>query len=197
MRDPKDYQFDLLASHRPTEPPLNEKVHPVAWAAARHCTSARTGDPNKAIRAIVIHATAGASTSGAVSVMQEHRASFHWLIPDENEAAHGKFVWASAPESRAAWHVRNNCSHKNVFMGATRINDWSLGIEIVNTQQQGDKFSDWQIQACAEIIRYAWVKYPNLTHIVSHARLDPMRRTDPGANFPWEALEHQTLARTE
>ena len=72
-----------------------------------------------------------------------------------------------------------------------------LGVELVNTQQQGDRFSDWQIQACAEIIRYAWAKYPNLIHIVSHARLDPARRTDPGTNFPWEELEYRTLARTE
>jgi N-acetylmuramoyl-L-alanine amidase len=193
MRDPKDFQFNLPAEARPAAHPLREKIHVAAWAAAPECASVRPEAPASAIRAIVIHATAGASTEGAVSVMVAHRASFHWLVADEDEAAHGDFIWASAPEARAAWHVRNNCSHPEVYHGARRVNDWSLGIEIVNAQSGGDGFSDWQLRATAQIVRYAWAKYPNLAHVVSHARLDPARRTDPGSGFPWERFRALTL----
>jgi N-acetylmuramoyl-L-alanine amidase len=122
-------------------------------------------DPILGIRAVVIHATAGSSSEGAVSVIRAGAASFHWLVPDENEEAHGQFVWACIPEARAAWHVRNACSHPSVNDGATRANHWSLGIEVVNSQVQ-DPFSDWQIEATAQIVRYCWAKYPNLKHVV-------------------------------
>ncbi len=193
MVDPREFQFNLPLAGRAGKFPLLEKIHPAAWAAATHCTSARPADPIASMRAIVIHATAGASTDGAISVMLDGRASFHWVISGENEAAHDQFVWASAPEARAAWHVRNNCFHKDVCGGANRINDWSLGIELVNTQKSEDSFSPWQIRACAEIVRYAWAKYPGLSHVVSHARLDPSRRSDPGINFPWDDLRRQVL----
>ncbi|MEM6413689.1 MAG: N-acetylmuramoyl-L-alanine amidase [Pseudomonadota bacterium] len=162
-----------------------------------HQNSDATPPTLSAVDVIVVHATAGSSTLGAFSVMQEGRASYHWLVPDENEAAHENHVWATAPERRAAWHVRNNCSHPAVCNGAKRLNGRSLGIEIVNAQNVlkagPDHFSDWQIEATAAIVRYAWAKYPNLKHVVSHARLDPKRRTDPGEHFPWERFQSLVL----
>ena len=189
MPDPRDYQFDLSPAGRPEPFPLAERIHNRAWAAAAHCTGARPQPAREGVRAVVIHATAGGGSDGAVSVMTQGRASFHWLAPDEDEDAHGRFVWATAPEARAAWHVRNACSHPAVCGGARRVNDWSLGVEIVNAQNGADAFSSWQIEAAAAIVRYAWAKYPNLAHVVSHARLDPDRRSDPGTNFPWAEFE--------
>ena len=78
-----------------------------------------------------------------MSVMFDHRASWHWLVPDENEPEHATRVWACAPERRAAWHVRNDRSHPDVNHGSKNVNYWSLGVEIVNTQsaQVSDPFS--------------------------------------------------------
>jgi N-acetylmuramoyl-L-alanine amidase len=121
------------------------------------------------------------------------QASWHWLVPDENEPEHGQLVWACAPEARAAWHVRNDCSHPKVNGGATKVNHWSLGIEVVNAQTPNDTFSDWQVEATAQIVRYCWAKYPNLKQVVSHAKLDPDRRSDPGKHFPWERFKKLVL----
>lgn len=191
-RDPKDFQFDLPAA-RPPRARLAEKWMPGLYAAAIRASSPRAFDAISGVRAIVVHATAGATSEGAASVIREGRASFHWLVPAEREAAHGLHVWATAPEARAAWHVRNDCSHKDVWAGRGRVNHFSLGIEVVNTMRADDPFSAWQIEATAAIVRYAWAKYPNLVHVVSHAKLDPARRTDPGAHFPWERLRALVL----
>lgn len=193
MADPKTFHFTLDPAQRPARFDLNEKIHARAWAAAGQCASIRGAKPDEAIRLIVIHATAGSTTDGAVSVMEEGRASFHWIVPGKDELAHGRHVWATCPERLAAWHVRRSCAHPQICGGATNLNRLSLGIEIVNRQNGADEFSEWQVAAAAEIIRYAASRYPNLEHVASHARLDPGRRSDPGANFPWAEFQRLVI----
>ncbi len=142
----------------------------------------------------MIHATDGSSSSGAVSVIESREASFHWLVPDEDEPEHGQYAWACIPEHRAAWHVQNSCHNPDVWNDHNRVNRFSLGIEIVNAQTPSDPFSDWQVGMAAEIVRHCWAKYPNLRHVVSHAKLDPTRRSDPGTAFPWESFRQRVLA---
>lgn len=193
MGNPTEYQFDLTAANRPTNATISEEWYPRIQDFWSISTRPRAGDPIDSVKAVVIHATAGTTSDGAVSVMRAGAASFHWLVPDEDEPQHGRFVWACAPERRAAAHVRNSKHHPDVNNDATRVNDWSLGIEIVNRANGGDAFSDWQVEVTARIVRYCWAKYPNLRHVVSHAKLDPQRRTDPGANFPWDRFRALVL----
>ncbi|QGW65188.1 N-acetylmuramoyl-L-alanine amidase [Lysobacter soli] len=192
MPSPSQYKFNLPVAGRPDDVELAEFWYPGIRAFWESASARRTVDPIFGIRAVVIHATAGASSDGAASVIRAGTASFHWLVPDENEDAHGEFVWACIPEARAAWHVRNTCSHPSVNGGAKRVNHWSLGIEVVNTQVQ-DPFSEWQLEATAQIVRYCWAKYPNLKHVVSHAVLDPARRSDPGTAFDWAQFKELVL----
>ena len=190
MAQPASFQFDLTPVGKPLPFQLFEQLYPGVQEHWENSTSKRIFDPILGVTTVVVHATAGSDSEGAMSVMKAHKASWHWLVPDEEEDQHGQMVWACAPEARAAHHVRNSCSHPDVEGGRSRINHISLGIEIVNRQEVSnpDPFSEWQVSAAAEIIRYCWAKYPNLKHIVSHAKLDPDRRSDPGANFPWETL---------
>ena len=196
MANPRDYQFDLPSSGRPADVALPEFWYPGIRDYWERSTSSRIFDAILGVRAVVIHATAGGSSSGAVSVMRDGKASFHWLVPDEDEPQHGQLVWACAPEARAAWHVRNAAHHPDVNGDARKVNHWSLGIEVVNTQVN-DPFSDWQVAITAQIVRYCWAKYPNLKHIVSHAKLDPNRRSDPGTGFPWAEFKRQVLQGQE
>ena len=193
MPTPANYHFDLPTAGRPEDVSFSEFWYPGVKDYWERCTSSRKFDPIMGVRAIVVHATAGGSSEGAISVMRDGHASFHWLVPDEDEPAHGKNVWACAPEARAAWHVQNTKSHPAINGGADRANLWSLGIEVVNRQTGNDPFSAWQIQATAQIVRYCWAKYPNLRHVVSHAKLDPKRRSDPGVGFPWEKFQQLVL----
>ena len=188
--NPQKFHFKLSPQDRPTLiKPIPELWYPGIGKYWPKCSTSRIYHPINGIRAVVIHATAGADSSGAVSRMVDGAASFHWLVPDENEAEHGKTIWACVPETLAAWHVLFDKSHPDVNGGLNRVNHWSLGIEVVNTQQLSDSFSDWQVNITAAIVRHCWAKYPNLTDVVSHAKLDPTRRSDPGVNFPWDQFE--------
>ncbi len=193
MADPREYQFDLPAEGRPALFDLEEKFFPGIKASWPGVTATRRFHPIEGVRAVVIHATAGSSSAGAVSVMHDGKASFHWLVPDEDEEQHGHFAWACAPETLAAFHVRNSKFHPDVNDGEKLVNHWSLGVEVVNRQISSDAFSEWQIAMTARIVRFCWAKYPNLKHVVSHAKLDPERRSDPGAQFPWDELQDQVL----
>lgn len=195
MADPKNYHFDLNPADRPANASLDEQWYPGVQGAALTASSSRIYDPIEGIRAVIIHATAGGSSSGAASVIFDGKASFHWLVPDEDEPQHGNFVWATCHEARAAWHVRNSASHPQIWGGRGKVNHYSMGIEVVNRQSSSDDFSDWQVEATAQIVRYCWSKYPNLRHVVSHAKLDPARRSDPGTLFPWEKFKGLVLTK--
>ncbi len=132
---------------------------------------------------IVIHATAGSSSVGALSVMSEGRASWHVLVPDEDEEDHGRRVLRCVGDGRKAWHVLRKCTHP--ADGRNDINSRSFGVEIVNRQDGRDPFSDWQLQITAEYVDYWRSRYP-IRYLATHAYLDPARKLDPGEGFDWE-----------
>jgi len=188
MSDPSTFYFSLPPHKRPASRLVlqERRVPDYQWYDDNRSRS-RGANPISAITTVVIHATAGWATQHALDNWRERKASAHWIVPDEDEDQHGKFVWAVVSESLGALHVKDSATHSDID-NQTPINKISLGVEIVNTQDvknYTDPYSDWQIQQTAMIVRYAWAKYPNLKHVVSHARLDPGRRGDPGSNFPW------------
>lgn len=122
MADPKSYYFDLSGSRRPRDAKLNEEWFPDIKTAALRTSKSRGRDPIKGVKTVVIHATAGSSSAGAASVIFNGIASFHWLVPAENEPQHGHFVWATCYEGRAAFHVRKSVSHPKINGGQKDIN---------------------------------------------------------------------------
>jgi len=137
---------------------------------------------------IVIHATAGGSTDGAMSVMRAGKASWHYIIPDENEPEHGHHALQCVPLDSAAWHVLSSVKHPTD--GKKNINDRSFGIELVNRQDGNDRFSAWQVLVTAQIVTKLRSFYP-IKYLVTHAYLDPRRKLDPGNIFPWGTfMEH-------
>ena len=189
MGNPRtDYYLDLSghAALRPAPFRLPERIYPeIGWFNANRASN-RKYHAVEGIEGLVVHATAGGSTVGALSTWKNGRqASAHWIVPDEDEAGHGKEILAVVFESLAAWHVLNSKSHPKLG-NRTHTNHWTLGVEIVNRQVPDDKFSDWQVEITAQIVRYCWAKYPNFRYVFSHAFIDPERRSDPGTNFDWD-----------
>ena len=198
MGNPESYHFTLPQDNKPPFVPIEEEVHPsFQWLTSNRARS-RGRDVFKVIDTIVVHATAGYATQHAVDAWEKSIASAHWIVPDEDEPQHGHFVWATVAEAKAAYHV-GNVDYESHLGPGTNVNNRSLGIEIVNTQDVqnfADPFSNWQIAAAARIVLYAWAKYPNLKHVISHAKLDPSRRSDPGNNFPWDVFKNQILTHS-
>ena len=190
------YYFSLPPAGRPNPFPLQEqRVPDYQWFDA-HRARSRGGHPINKVTTVVIHATAGWATQHALDRWKQVTASAHWIVPDEDEPQHGHFIWAVVSESLAAYHVRDSKSHPDLG-NVLRVNDYSLGIEIVNTQDvqdYTDPYSDWQIAQTATLVRYCWAKYPNLKHVISHARINPQNRGDPGKNFPWQNFKQLVLA---
>lgn len=194
---PDQYIFKLDPGKRPPLERLPEKViADIGWYNSNRA-SARRFHPVDGIEGVVLHATAGGSSGGALSWWKQpggSAASAHWIIPGEQEPEHGKSVIAVVYEALAAWHVRNDKSNPKVNGGKAFVNHWTLGIEIVNRQTGGDPYSKWQVDVTAELVRYCWAKYPNLKWVFSHAAVDPQRRVDPGPQFPWADFEARVKA---
>jgi len=122
-----------------------------------------------------------------MSVAQKCKASWHWLIPDEDEPAHGRYVWRCVDDAMKAWHVLR--SVRFPVDGKKDINSRSIGIEIVNAQVgEKDYFSDWQLRVTAAIVNYCRVTIgPDRPwYLATHAYLDPNRKLDPGHVFDWD-----------
>jgi N-acetylmuramoyl-L-alanine amidase len=185
MADPTGFHFVLPETGRPEPFRLAEERVPNYQWYDQHRATSRIYHPINGIEAVVVHATAGFATQHALDAWLTSQASAHWIVPDEDEPQHGRFVWAG-----------NSATHPDLG-NKLRVNHWSVGIEIVNTQDvqdYSDPYSSWQVSATALIVRYCWAKYPNLKHVISHAKIDPTRRADPGRNFPWSDFKALVLS---
>ncbi|EPC03007.1 hypothetical protein L861_22105 [Litchfieldella anticariensis FP35 = DSM 16096] len=106
------------------------------------------------------------------------QVSAHLLIRRNGECV--QFV----PFDRRAWHA----GRSRWFDGErerSELNDFSIGIEL-----EGDEISpyrDAQYCALARVTRELLAHYPKLVQerITSHAKIAPMRKTDPGPAFDW------------
>lgn len=190
MDHPSTYRLDLPPHKRPAPFVIPQEWYPGVQNLWQEATARRRYDPLFGIRGIIIHATNGQNAAQAMSIMKASRASWHWLVPGRDAPQHGQFVWACAPESRAALHIRNDRVHPALWGGKNLMNHWTLAITLVQT---GGRFSDWQHEITAQIVRYAWARYPNLVHVASHAMVDPKRFADPGPGFDWKGFKRRVL----
>lgn len=100
--------------------------------------------------------------------------STHLLIRRDGEVI--QFV----PFHARAWHAG-----VSQFAGRTRVNDFSIGIELEGSDYA--PFEDAQYRALAEVTRALQAAYPGITpeRIVGHSDIAPDRKTDPGPYFNW------------
>jgi N-acetyl-anhydromuramoyl-L-alanine amidase len=108
--------------------------------------------------------------------------SAHLLIRRNGEVI--QFV----PFHARAWHAG-----VSQFDGRTRVNDFSIGIELEGSDYA--PFEEAQYRALAAVTRALQAAYPDITaeRIVGHSDIAPDRKTDPGPYFNW-AHYQQLLA---
>ncbi len=148
------------------------------------------------IKVVVIHYTAEDFPS-SLATLTDRNVSAHYLIPQQPPQRAGQgTIWQLVPEDQLAWHAG-----PSFWRGATRINDTSIGIEIVNqgyrrtlTGLQWQPFTPAQIHVLTALVRDITRRYGiSAENIVGHSDIAPQRKQDPGPLFPWQQLAQQGL----
>lgn len=131
---------------------------------------------------IVLHYTGMDSADGALSWLcsEQSQVSSHYFVHEDGR------VLQLVPEDRRAWHAG-----KSQWKGDADINSASIGIEIVNPGHPGGlpDYPERQIAAVAELCRDCgerWGIAPE--RVLAHSDVAPIRKVDPGENFPWIKL---------
>ncbi|HLV80909.1 MAG TPA: N-acetylmuramoyl-L-alanine amidase [Chthonomonadaceae bacterium] len=160
--------------------PMTVPPMPLAYAyiPSPNCDDRPSG---AVVSCIVLHATVEPTVESTVE---------HFLNPGSRVSAHfvvGKNgqVVQMVPVERRAWHAG-----PSTLDGVSHVNDYSVGIEMVNLNDGKDPYPHAQLLAVAGIIRYLRSRYtiPD-TRIVSHAQiaLPPGRKSDP-LNFDFAKI---------
>ncbi|QKJ86576.1 N-acetylmuramoyl-L-alanine amidase [Paramixta manurensis] len=149
------------------------------------------------IKMVVIHYTAE-DFPQSLTTLTGNQVSAHYLIPAKPPQHAGQpVVWQLVPEAALAWHAG-----PSFWRGASRINDTSVGIELVNAgyrrNAQGQRifapFSASQIAALQPLLRDIVHRYGIAPqNIVGHSDVAPQRKQDPGPLFPWALLAQQGI----
>lgn len=109
------------------------------------------------------------------------KVSAHLLIRRDGECVQ------FAPFEARAWHAGRSSWFDGHCL-RRELNDFSIGIEL-----EGDEVSpyrDAQYRALAKVLHALFDAYPEITpqRLTSHARIAPLRKTDPGPSFDWAYL---------
>lgn len=187
---------------------INKEPNHGCWMSARQVPSPNCdARPVNEVSLLLIHAISlppGQFSGSAIEALftnqlnpNEHpffaeiahlRVSAHLLIRRDGQCI--QFVDAG----QRAWHAGRSCwwdSDKRAWRAA--LNDFSVGIEL----EGDDKTPFTKAQYCALVDATQWLmaRYPQLTssRITSHAKVAPLRKTDPGPAFDW-AYFYQRLA---
>ncbi|NIE99661.1 N-acetylmuramoyl-L-alanine amidase [Pantoea sp. Acro-805] len=146
------------------------------------------------IKVVVIHYTAEDLPS-SLATLTDREVSAHYLIPQQPAQKNGQgVIWQLVPECQLAWHAG-----PSFWRGATRINDTSVGIEIVNrgytrtlTGVEWQPFTAAQISVLIALVKDITQRYAiSPENVVGHSDIAPQRKQDPGPLFPWQQLAEQ------
>ncbi|WP_130834563.1 N-acetylmuramoyl-L-alanine amidase [[Erwinia] mediterraneensis] len=157
------------------------------WVDERH--PARGAQPR--VKVVVIHYTAEAFSS-SLATLTDREVSAHYLIPAQPPQRAGKgIIWQLVPEAALAWHAG-----PSFWRGATRLNDTSIGIELVNRGYQRTltglrwaPFPPEQLRVLTALLQDVVQRYDIAPeNIVGHSDIAPQRKQDPGPLFPWQTL---------
>ena len=163
---------EIFAVHLP---PLPLAYHYIASPNFDNRPSGET------VSCIVLHSTVVPTTEDTVKIFLDPKreVSAHFVVGKDGQ------VIQMVPVEKRAWHAG-----ESVLENKPRVNEYSVGIEMVNLNDGVDPYTDAQIYAVVGIVRFLRSRYdiPD-SRIVSHAQiaLPPGRKSDP-ANFDFPRL---------
>ena len=134
---------------------------------------------------IVVHSTAGGTLESVARwfANPESKVSAHFTIGKD-----GSIVQSVSTFCRA-WHAGVSIDR----LGREHVNDFSIGIELVNANDGKDPYPSRQVEVLGFLIKTLCRRF-DLKYIVSHEfiAVPKGRKSDP-AGFPWNSLDHLGL----
>lgn len=130
---------------------------------------------------IVLHHTAGSTLSSVVSwfANPSSQVSAHFTVGKD-----GSIVQHVSTFKRA-WHAGVSTDH----LGRRGVNDFSIGIEMVNSGDGSEPWTEEQVQVVYFLCAHLKKRFPTIKYITSHEYVaEPQgRKVDP-LGFPWQRM---------
>jgi len=134
--------------------------------------------------AIVLHATAGATARSSIDHLRSVGLGYHFIIARDgrdtaksvNSDGSDPIVYFSIPLENRAGHVGSNIPMEG--SGGRIANRSAIGISLAN-RQNGEAYTPMQIRVLSEIIELVKDRLPSVTHLTTHAVIQPWNRADP------------------
>lgn len=145
-----------------------------------------TGQSSR-VQYVILHYTS-ADLQRSLELLTRGEVSSHYLISDEAKPR----IYRLVGEDRRAWH-----SGDSSWQGRTWLNASSIGIEIVNpgysqdatSQRVWHPYSEAQIERLIELLKDIQARHAlPVDSIIGHSDVAPLRKVDPGPQFPWKRL---------
>jgi N-acetyl-anhydromuramyl-L-alanine amidase AmpD len=135
--------------------------------------------PGFVIDTVVIHATVLDSLSEVIEWFgdQQTKVSAHYTIDRDGTTV------SHVPEDRRAWHA----GESRMKDGRENVNDFSIGIELVNRNDGNDPFPEVQLQAMRDLLKAISGRHP-IGYVIPHSEcaFPPGRKSDPvGFDLAW------------
>jgi len=136
------------------------------------------------ISLIVLHYTATRNLSKAMNALRNpngnNRVSCHYLVDTDGA------IYRLVREEYRAWHAG-----VAFWNGIKDVNSASIGIEIVNRGPLPNGklagYPEAQIAAVIRLCQNIQTRH-RIVDVVGHSDVAPVRKQDPGENFPWRRL---------
>lgn len=145
----------------------------------------------KPIRLIVVHTAEGVIDLTPPDLSAEALANYGATTTRSvswHSSVDSDSIIPMLPDTYTAWHVRNYNSESLGVEIAYRASLWgnNLTYEEFVLANLSDVVARWCLDHEIPAVRLTMAQVnEGAKGIVSHATLDPLRRTDPGALFPW------------
>ena len=141
----------------------------------------------KDIKFVIIHYTGMQSEIESLKRLKNtfSKVSCHYFINKKGE------IIQMVRENAVAWHAG-----KSKWGGFNNLNEFSIGIELVNKGQKFgyENFPTPQIRSLIKICKFLKKKYRiKKENFLGHSDIAPLRKNDPGKKFPWKMLSKVDL----
>lgn len=137
-------------------------------------------EADRTIEAIIIHSVYNKSGGDKYSVkhilkqFRHYRVSSHYII-----ARNGK-IFRLVDEKDVSFQAGRSCLPD----GQTSVNQCSIGIELISSDDPQDKPTERQLKSLTALVQDIKKRYA-IKYILRHSDIAPERKTDPW-NLNWE-----------